>query len=184
MKQRGHVGQLLPRRDGTGVLCRDLGNAGILRMEGGVQRNLKIAVAALYAVDLTGGTDIHHIGVHDGIGGIVAQKAQHILDLGASVNAADQSLQKGACVFLMHPAAQRGQIIAAFGGGFPDFIAEEAVRSIGARRERRRALYLIMDGRRSFFGRADVRIAFRHRDFTSLAGKIEKGVCLLHTPLF
>lgn len=59
-------------------------------MQGGIQRNFKVAVAAFHAVGLAGAADEHNVRVHNGIRRIVAQKAQRILDLRLGVGVVQQ----------------------------------------------------------------------------------------------
>ena len=106
-------------------------------------------------------------GVHHGVGGIVAQKAQHILHLRASADVPAQAEQKIACLFLVHTVAETDQVIAALGAFFPHFKAEKAVRSIGTGGKGSRVPYFAADRRSRQPCRAHMGIAFGHGIVTS-----------------
>ena len=132
-------------------------------MERRVERDFQIAVPALARVGLAGrahGTDER---MHNGIRGVVAQKAERVLDLRAGLDVGAQAAQECAGLFLVHTVAEAGQVIAALGALFPDFKAEKAVRAVAPGRKRRRALDLIMDRLRRLMGGAHMGIAFRHK---------------------
>ena len=100
--------------------------------------------------------------MHNGIRGVMAQKAQRILHLRAGLDIGTKAAQERACLFLVHTVAEAGQIIPALGALFPDLKAEKAVRPVGPGCKRRRALELIMNGLRRLFCGAHMGIAFRH----------------------
>ena len=162
VQQRRDVGQLLPCGQGADVIDGNQRRAGVLGVERRVERDLEIAVPALARVGLAGrahGTDER---MHDGIRGVVAQKAERVLDLRAGLDVGAKTAQERAGLFLVHAAAEAGQVIAALGALFPDFKAEKTVRAVGTRRKRRRALNFVVDGFRSFSCSAHMGIAFRH----------------------
>lgn len=167
VQQCGNFRQVLPDRHRAGIIRRDLRNAGILGMQGGIQRNFKVAVAAFHAVGLAGAADKHNVRVHNGIRRIVAQKAQRILDLRLGVGVVQQGQQKGTGLILVHTVAKQRQVIGAVLALFPHFIAEKAVRPIGTGGKRCGALQFIMDGMRGLLGGAHMGVAFRHRGVTS-----------------
>ena len=167
VQQCSNFRQVLPDRHRAGIIRRDLRNAGILGMQGGIQRNFKVAVAAFHAVGLAGAADEHNVRVHNGIRRIVAQKAQRILDLRLGVGVVQQGQQKGAGLILVHTVAKQRQVIGAVLALFPHFIAEKAVRPIGTGGKRCGALQFIMDGMRGLLGDAHMGVAFRHRGVTS-----------------
>ena len=161
-QQRRDVGQFLPFHQGTGVLRRDKGDAGILGVEGGVQGDLKVTVTARSPVGharLAHGVDI---GVHDRVGGVMAEKPQHILDLGPGGYPRHQAAQKSAGIDVVHPVAQAGQVIAALGRGLPDLKTKQRIRPVGSGRKRRRVLNVVVNAFRRPAGDAYMGISFGH----------------------
>ena len=136
-------------------------------MQRRIQPDLQKAVAAGLSVGLALLTHGKHKGMHHGVGGIVAQKAQHILHLRACADAFAHAVQKLACFFLVHTVAETDQVIAALGALFPHFKAEKAVRPIGTGGKGSRVPYFAADRRSRQPCRAHMGIAFGHGIVTS-----------------
>ena len=72
VQQRRDIGQLRAGGQRADILDRDQTGAGVLGMEGGIERDLQIAVPALAGIGAAGLAHGINEGMHHGVGGIVA----------------------------------------------------------------------------------------------------------------
>ena len=72
VQQRRDVGQFLTGRQGADIVDGHQRTAGVLLVQGGVQRDLQIAVPAGARVGLAGLAHGVHEGMHHRVGGVVA----------------------------------------------------------------------------------------------------------------
>ena len=181
-QQRGDFGQVLAGQQRAAVVGRDQRDAGVLRMQGGVERDFKIPVPALARIRHARLADSRHIRVQQRIGRIMAQKAERIFDLCAGLDMAQKALQERAGGLRVHALAKGGQVGAAPGRALPHLKAEKDVRTVGPGGKRRRVADLVMDRGGRLAGGAHMGITFRHED-PLLAAKQGIRPGRPHTPL-
>ncbi len=107
------------------------GIAGVPLVEGAVQRDLKVSVPAPAAVHLALLGHHRDIGVQGTVGGVVAQKAQHIAALQRTFGLLDQAVQKRAGGLLVHPPPEGGQVNPAVCAFAPNAVAKQHIRPVG-----------------------------------------------------